>query len=100
KSSGLTSPIDRWQEIQFFAPSFYVLHVRVAKAGDEGPGMLSKVVYGITPEPAHTTHNFYGICRNLPRDPNNKPFSGQANTVQEDTDALELLERWLVTDPE
>ena len=100
KSSGLSSPIDRSQEIQFFAPGFYVLHVRVAKAGDTGKGFLSKVVYGITPETARTTHNFYGICRDLPRDPNNKPFSGQRNTVREDTECLELLERWIVADPD
>jgi phenylpropionate dioxygenase-like ring-hydroxylating dioxygenase large terminal subunit len=100
KSSGLSSPIDRSQEIQFFAPSFYVLHVRVAAAGDTGPGILSKVVYGITPETKHTTHNFYGICRDLPRDPHKRPFSGQRNTVQEDTDALERLERALIADPD
>lgn len=100
KSSGLSSPIDRSQEIQFFAPGFYVLHVRVAKAGDPGTGHLSKVVYGITPETARTTHNFYGICRDLPRDPNRKPFSGQRNTVREDTEALELLERCIVADPD
>jgi phenylpropionate dioxygenase-like ring-hydroxylating dioxygenase large terminal subunit len=100
KSSGLSTPIDRSQEIQFFAPGFYVLHVRVAAAGDPGPGHLSKVVYGITPETARTTHNFYGICRNLPRDPNRKPFSGQRNTVREDTEALELLERCIVADPD
>jgi phenylpropionate dioxygenase-like ring-hydroxylating dioxygenase large terminal subunit len=100
KSTGLTSPIDRSQEIQFFAPGFYVLHVRVAKAGDTGPGFHSKVIYGITPETARTTHNFYAICRDVPRDPNQKPFSGQRNTVREDTDALELLERWIVADPE
>jgi phenylpropionate dioxygenase-like ring-hydroxylating dioxygenase large terminal subunit len=100
KSTGLASPIDRWQEIQFFAPSFYVLHVRIAKAGDSGPGFLSKVVYGITPETARTTHNFYGICRDVPRVANEKPFSGQRNTVREDTEALELLERWIVSDPD
>jgi phenylpropionate dioxygenase-like ring-hydroxylating dioxygenase large terminal subunit len=98
KSTGLESPIDRSQEIQFFAPSFYVLHVRIAKAGDTGPGFLSKVVYGITPETARTTHNFYGICRDVPRDPNGKQFSGQKNTVREDTECLELLERWIVGD--
>jgi vanillate O-demethylase monooxygenase subunit len=96
KSSGLSTPIDRSQEIQFFAPGFYVLHVRVAAAGDTGKGHLTKVVYGITPETKHTTHNFYGICRDLPRDPHKRPFSGQRITVQEDKEALERLERALV----
>jgi phenylpropionate dioxygenase-like ring-hydroxylating dioxygenase large terminal subunit len=89
KSTGLTSPIDRSQEIQFFAPEFYVLHVRSRRGRRHGPGLLSKVVYGITPETARTTHNFYGICRDVPRDPNQKPFSGQRITVREDTECLE-----------
>jgi phenylpropionate dioxygenase-like ring-hydroxylating dioxygenase large terminal subunit len=100
KSTGLSSPIDRTQDIQFFAPGFYVLHVRIAKAGDTGPGHSSKVVYGITPETARTTHNFYGICRDIPKVPGEKPYTNQKNTVREDTDALELLERWLVAEPE
>jgi len=100
KSTGLSSPIDRTQDIQFFAPGFYVLHVRIAQAGDTGKGFLSKVVYGITPETARTTHNFYGICRDIERKTGEKPFSGQKNTVREDTDALELLERWLIADPD
>jgi vanillate O-demethylase monooxygenase subunit len=100
KSTGFTGPIDRSQEIQFFAPGFYVLHVRIAQAGDGGTGFLSKVVYGITPETARTTHNFYGICRDVPREANAKHYTGQRNTVQEDTDALELLERCIVSDPD
>jgi phenylpropionate dioxygenase-like ring-hydroxylating dioxygenase large terminal subunit len=100
KSTGLTSPIDRSQDIQFFAPSFYVLHVRIAKPGDDGPGHQSKVIYAITPETARTTHNFYGICRDIPRTPGEAPYTNQINTVREDTDALELLERWLVADPD
>jgi phenylpropionate dioxygenase-like ring-hydroxylating dioxygenase large terminal subunit len=96
KSTGFTGLIDRSQDIQFFAPGFYVLHVRIAQAGDTGKGFLSKVVYGITPETARTTHNFFGICRDIPREPNGKQFTGQRATVQEDKDALELLERWIV----
>ena len=87
KSTGLSSPIDRSQEIQFFAPSFYVLHVRIARPAIPVPGLLSKVVYGITPETKRTTHNFYGICRDIPRDPQPRPYSGQRNTVREDTEA-------------
>jgi vanillate O-demethylase monooxygenase subunit len=98
QATGLQSPIDRRQEIQFFAPSFYVLHVRIAKAGDTGRGFLSKVVYGITPETARTTHNFYGICRDVPRDGNEVPYTAQRNTVREDTECLELLESWVAGD--
>ena len=98
-STGLTSPIDRSQEIQFFAPGFYVLHVRLAKAGDPGPGYRTKIVYGITPETSRTTHNFYGICRDI--DPNStSQYNSQPNTVREDTEALERLERALVASPD
>lgn len=99
KSTGITGLIDRSQEIQFFAPGFYVLHVRIAEAGDtQSKGFLSKIVYGITPETARTTHNFYGICRDVDRDTARPPFTGQANTVAEDRECLELLERWIVAD--
>jgi vanillate O-demethylase monooxygenase subunit len=99
-STGLSSPIDRSQDIQFFAPSFYLLHVRVAAAGDTGKGFQSKVVYAITPETARTTHNFYGICRDIPQTEGAQLPTNQINTVREDTNALELLERWIVADPE
>ena len=98
-STGLASPIDRSQEIQFFAPGFYVLHVRLAKAGDTGPGYRTKIIYGITPETARTTHNFYGVCRDI--DPMSAAqYNSQSNTVREDTEALERLERALVASPD
>ena len=98
KMTGFSGKIDRSQEIQFFAPGFYVLHVRVAAAGDPGKGFQNKVVYGITPETARTTHNFYGVCRDVERVPG-AAYSSQPGTVKEDVDALELLERWIVADP-
>jgi vanillate O-demethylase monooxygenase subunit len=99
RSTGLSGPIDRFQEIEYTPPCLYVLHSRVAAAGDTGPGFRSNIVYCITPETERTTHNFYAICRE-PRDAGDtaKPNSNQRNTVAEDTRALELLERTLTED--
>jgi hypothetical protein len=54
-STGLRSPIDRSQEIEFFPPGFYVLHSRLAPTGDTGHGFHGNVVYGITPETARSS---------------------------------------------
>lgn len=67
---GLESPVDRWQDIEFHAPSLYVLHVRVAKAGtpvgssEDADSYRSRVVYGVTPCDGASTHYFFAIGRN------------------------------------
>ena len=102
-STGLRSPIDRTQEIQFFPPSFYVLHSRLAPAGDTGHGFHNKVVYGITPETARTSHLFYGVCRELDgrgEIPEAARQSTQSRTVGEDKRALELLEAEIAAEPD
>jgi vanillate O-demethylase monooxygenase subunit len=102
-SSGLQSPIDRAQEIEFFPPGFYVLHARIAAAGDTGHGLLNKVVYGITPETARTSHLFYGIARELDgrgEVPEAARKSTQSRTVGEDKRALELLETVIAAEPD
>jgi phenylpropionate dioxygenase-like ring-hydroxylating dioxygenase large terminal subunit len=101
-STGLQSPIDRTQEIQFFPPGFYVLHSRIAAAGDTGHGLHNKVVYGITPETARTSHLFYGIARELNgrgEVPEAARRSTQSRTVGEDKVALELLESVIASEP-
>jgi len=102
-STGLPGPIDRFQEIAFHPPGFYVLHARVAAAGDTGHGLLNKVVYGITPETARTTHLFYGIARELDGRgdvPEAARKSTQSRTVGEDKRALELLETVIASEPD
>ncbi len=32
-STGFSTPIDRWQDIEYHPPGFYLLHVRVAPSG-------------------------------------------------------------------
>jgi vanillate O-demethylase monooxygenase subunit len=99
--TGLTGTIDRFQDIEYTPPCLYVLHSRVAEAGDDGRGFHTKIVYGVTPETEHTTHNFYAICREArPPFGDALPPANQKNTVAEDTRALELLERTLAGDPD
>jgi vanillate O-demethylase monooxygenase subunit len=93
--AGLRTPIDRSQEIEFCAPGFYVLSTRVAAAGDRGPGFRTKIVHGLTPETAHTAHDFWWIVRDIDRnDIANDPstIARQTAVLQEDILALEALE--------
>ena len=56
ESTGLSTPIDRWQDIEYHAPGCYLLHVRVAPAGSQPAADGSdphaahvEVMYAITP---------------------------------------------------
>jgi phenylpropionate dioxygenase-like ring-hydroxylating dioxygenase large terminal subunit len=96
--AGLQSPIDRSQEIEFFAPGFYVLSTRVAAAGDSGPGFRTKIVHGLTPETAHTAHDFWWIVRDIDRNDTANDVATierQTAVLQEDIVALEALEESL-----
>jgi phenylpropionate dioxygenase-like ring-hydroxylating dioxygenase large terminal subunit len=102
QTTGLQTPIDRSQEIAFYAPCLYVLSIRVAAAGDTGPGYRSKVLYAITPETARTTHDFWAIC-NAARDRDDHSVDQMMidkhnGVVKEDLDALEALEAFIVTE--
>jgi phenylpropionate dioxygenase-like ring-hydroxylating dioxygenase large terminal subunit len=96
KSTGITGTIDRSQHIAFTVPSFYVLGVRVAPAGDTGPGFNAKIMYAITPETKRSTHDFWAVSRDF--------ATGEAwvtetmariqdAIVAEDVAALEALEQ-------
>ncbi|MEA2720219.1 MAG: hypothetical protein QOJ39_2083 [Candidatus Eremiobacteraeota bacterium] len=95
KSTGITGNIDRSQDIAFFVPSFYVLAVRIAPAGDEGPGFNAKIMYAITPETKRSTHDFWAVTRDFATDQNwvtESMARMQDAIVQEDVVALEALE--------
>lgn len=108
RSTGLTSPIDRWQDIEFHAPGFYVLHSRLAPAGvapeadgSDPHGFHMKILYGLTPSTATATYDFWAVCRDFAHDDAGVTTSLdkiQREVVQQDVDALELLERRVATD--
>lgn len=95
KSTGIDGKIDRSQEIAFSVPSFYVLAVRIAPAGDDGPGFNAKIMYAITPETKRSTHDFWAVSRDFATD---QPWVTetmariQDAVVHEDVVALEALE--------
>ncbi|MEO6651976.1 MAG: aromatic ring-hydroxylating dioxygenase subunit alpha [Ilumatobacteraceae bacterium] len=108
ESAGLTSPIDRSQDIEYHAPGFYLLHVRVAPAGAQpGPDGTDpdaahvKVLYAITPVDDHRTLDFWAVARDFALD-DESIDAGVAEmnraVVLQDVDALSLIEERLGDD--
>jgi phenylpropionate dioxygenase-like ring-hydroxylating dioxygenase large terminal subunit len=101
-STGLRSPIDRWQDIEYHPPGFYLLHVRVAPAGsstdgdhDDPAAAHLKVLYAITPIDDHHTMDFWAVCRDFALDDADvDAFIASSNraVVLQDVDALNLIE--------
>ncbi len=101
-STGLRSPIDRWQDIEYHAPGYYLLHVRVAPAGsvpdgdrDHPQAARMKVLYAITPIDDHRTMDFWAVCRDFGVDDSElDTFIAESNraVVLQDVDALNLIE--------
>jgi phenylpropionate dioxygenase-like ring-hydroxylating dioxygenase large terminal subunit len=104
ESTRLETPIDRWQDIEYHAPGFYLLHVRVAPHGQDpaddatGRAAFLKVLYAITPETESTTLDFWAVCRDFDVDNSETDaFFAKMNreVVLQDVEALELLEQRL-----
>ncbi|WP_416210349.1 Rieske 2Fe-2S domain-containing protein [Frankia sp. Cr1] len=103
KSTGFSTPVDRWQDIEYRPVCSYVLHSRIAPAGvlpgdaggDTG-AVHAKILYGITPETEHSTFDFWAVARDFALgDAEVSDFFERMNqeVVQQDVDALTLLER-------
>jgi phenylpropionate dioxygenase-like ring-hydroxylating dioxygenase large terminal subunit len=110
RSTGLSSPIDRWQDIEFHAPGIYVLHSRIAPAGrppgDDGVddhAAHAEILYGITPSTATTTYDFWLVARDFAvGDPEVSEFLWKMNdaVVAQDVAALGILEQRVAAEPE
>lgn len=102
--TGLRTPIDRTQDIRFFAPTLYVLSNRLAPAGlpvGEPGAFHTRVVYALTPQDARTTHYFFAIGRDFAQDDRNLDEirrKSQYELIAEDADALELLQQTIETE--
>lgn len=102
-TTGLQSPIDRWQDIEYFAPSFYKLNSRVAPAGqpplpngNDEHACHMKIFYGLTPSTETSVWDFWALARDFALgDEQVDTFleKMQMNVVQEDVDALNVLQR-------
>lgn len=108
KSTGLQSPIDRWQDTEYHAPGYYLLHSRIAPAGltpgpdgkDDGACHV-KVLYAITPVDETHTLDFWAVCRDFAADDAGvDAFLADMNrtVVLQDVEALNAMQVRLRTD--
>jgi phenylpropionate dioxygenase-like ring-hydroxylating dioxygenase large terminal subunit len=110
KSTGIDGRIARWQDIEYHPPCLYLLHSRVAPAGvlpetdgSDPNGFHVEVVYAITPETEHSTHDFWAVARDFALDDEGvSEFLRESNrtVVLQDVQALNILERVIETEPE
>lgn len=110
KSTGIDGRITRWQDIEYHPPCLYLLHSRVAPVGvlpqadgSDPNGFHVEVVYAITPETEHSTHDFWAVARDFALDDEGvSEFLRESNrtVVLQDVRALDILERVIQTEPE
>ncbi|WP_188195230.1 aromatic ring-hydroxylating dioxygenase subunit alpha [Nonomuraea sp. SYSU D8015] len=109
KSTGLTGRIMRWQDIEYTPPCLYKLHSRIAPLGvlpnadgSDPDAFHVEVVYAITPETEHTTHDFWAVARDFALDDQGvSDFLAEQNrtVVLQDVAALDVLEQVIATEP-
>jgi vanillate O-demethylase monooxygenase subunit len=110
ESTGITGRITRWQDIEYHAPCLYLLHSRIAPVGTPGPhtdgsdpdAFHVEVVYAITPETEHSTHDFWAVARDFAlEDQKVSDFLRENNrtVVLQDVVALDRLERVIASEP-
>jgi vanillate O-demethylase monooxygenase subunit len=96
QSTGITTTVDRWQDIVYDVPALYTLNVRVAETGaPDERAFFSKVLYALTPETKHSTHDFWAIVRKAGPRPawaDRVGLTFQNRVLLEDVEALEALE--------
>lgn len=110
RSTGLSGRIARWQDIEYTAPCLYTLHSRIAPVGSvpnpdgtDPDAFHVEVVYAITPETEHSTHDFWAVARDFALDDDGvSRFLAEQNrtVVLQDVEALDVLERVIASEPE
>jgi phenylpropionate dioxygenase-like ring-hydroxylating dioxygenase large terminal subunit len=108
ESTGITGRITRWQDIEFFPPCLYVLHSRIAPVGvlpqpdgSDPSAVHAHIVYALTPETEHSTHDFWMVARDFAvADESVSTYLHDNNqtVVQQDVVCLDELERLLQAD--
>jgi phenylpropionate dioxygenase-like ring-hydroxylating dioxygenase large terminal subunit len=103
KTTGMPSPVDRWQDIEYTAPALWVNHARIAPAGvapgadgSDPRGAHAKIIHLLTPETATTCWDFWAVARDFAlEDQGVSDFLLKMNqeVVQQDLDALTELEK-------
>ncbi len=110
RSTGLQGRISRWQDIEFTPPCLYTLHSRIAPVasvphedGSDPDAFHVEVVYAITPETEHSTHDFWAVARDFALDDEDvSAFLAENNrtVVLQDVVALDKLEQVIATEPD
>ncbi len=109
-ATGLRGRIARWQDIEYTPPCLYTLHSRIAPVGSvpnadgtDPDAFHVEVVYAITPETEHSTHDFWAVARDFALDDEDvsSVLAEQNRTVVlQDVEALDVLETVIATEPE
>ena len=109
KSTGLTGRITRWQDIEYTPPCLYKLHCRIAPVGvlpspdgTDPDAFHVEVVYAITPETEHSTHDFWAVARDFALDDAGRlglPRRENRTVVLQDVAALDVLEQVIASEP-
>ncbi|OLT10993.1 Rieske (2Fe-2S) protein [Actinomadura sp. CNU-125] len=109
QSTGIDGRIDRWQDIEFHPPGFYLLHSRIAPTGvepapdgDDSNAFHVEVGYAIVPETDTTTHDFWWVARDFALDDAEvSTFLHDSNrtVVLQDVVALNKLEKVIASEP-
>jgi phenylpropionate dioxygenase-like ring-hydroxylating dioxygenase large terminal subunit len=102
-TTGLSDRIDRWQDIDYFPPGYYQLNSRIAKVGEypepdgsDDHAFHMKILYGLTPSTETSVWDFWVLARDFAcddRDADDFLEKMQTGVVQEDVDALNVLQR-------
>ncbi|OXM65158.1 MULTISPECIES: aromatic ring-hydroxylating dioxygenase subunit alpha [Amycolatopsis] len=110
ESTGIDGRITRWQDIEYHPPCLYLLHSRIAPVGvlpnadgTDPDGFHVEVVYAITPETEHSTHDFWAVARDFALDDQEvSDFLAENNrtVVLQDVVALDILEKVIQSEPE
>jgi vanillate O-demethylase monooxygenase subunit len=101
RTTGLAGKIDRWQDIEYFAPGFYLLHARISGVGEpphadgsDDHAFHMKILYGLTPSSEGRVYDFWALARDFCVDDGEVDVyleKMQTAVVQEDVDALNIL---------
>ena len=108
QSTGITGRITRWQDIEFHPPCLYLLHSRIAPVGvlpepdgSDPHAFHVEVVYALTPETEHSTHDFWAVARDFAlTDQRVSDFLAESNrtVVLQDVACLNTLEQVVQSD--
>jgi len=101
-TTGLEGKVDRWQDIEYFPPGFYMIHSRIATVGQppledgsDDHAFHMKIFYGLTPASEGKVHDFWALARDFrvgDEQVDRSLEKMQVAVVQEDVDALNILQ--------